>query len=219
MGTASFSAVISLKVGWCREWLIWGLYHHTPYLWILRPWSAYSRFLTDVCFVCEVHRRWLPTMHSYREHASRIFYYTLENFSREGAKTLPWRKTLRCVAISASSKARSCLEFPQETHRVSNGFAFRLQHNFISLMLLLAYLAHLHYLNIDILIRSSFIFYFVKSQPLEFPQQAEKEQQISSMLLRGPRSSLESDEWHGCMLIKLSTCMHNYSMSEIPLEL
>lgn len=110
------------------------------------------------------------------------------------------------------------LEIPHETHRVSNGFAFRLQHNFISLMLFLAYLAHLHYLNIDILICSSFIPHFVKSQPLEFPQQAGKEKQISSMPLRGPQSSLESDEWHGCMLIKLSTCIHNYAMSEIPLE-
>lgn len=143
----------------------------------------------------------------------------LRIFPGKEPRYCPEEKHYAVFAISAFSKARSCLKFPHETRRVSNGFAFRLQHDFISLMLFLAYLAHLHYLNIDSLIRSSFIFHFVKSQPLEFPQQAGKEQQISSMPLRGPRSSLESDECRSCMLIKLSTCIHNYAMSEIPLEL
>lgn len=85
-------------------------------------------------------------------------------------------------------------------------------------MFFLAYLAHFHYLNIYILIHSFFVFHFVKIQPLEFPQQAGKEQQISSMSLLGQHSSLESDEWHGPTPIKLSTCIHNYVISEIPLE-
>lgn len=86
-------------------------------------------------------------------------------------------------------------------------------------MFFLAHLADFHYLNIDIRIHSSFLFHFVKIQPLEFPQQAGEEQQISSMSLLGPRSSLESDEWQGPVPIKLSTRIHNYAISEFPLEL